>query len=106
MRLGRLADEHIAAARADEHGRSALLILREAPLRQSVIALAAGTRLGEHTTPPPASLQVLRGTARVTTDDAVVDLPEGALYLLPDDRARHSVTALTDTAVLLTSVNL
>ncbi|MEV7616766.1 cupin [Streptomyces sp. NPDC089799] len=98
-----MAEEHLASARADEHGRSALLVLRDAPLRQAVIALTAGTRLGEHNGPPAASLQVLRGTAQVTTEDAVVELSAGALLLLPD--GRHSVVGVTDTALLLTAVN-
>ncbi|MFG2292114.1 cupin [Streptomyces sp. NPDC048603] len=98
-----MAEEHLASARADEHGRSALLVLRDAPLRQAVIALTAGTRLGEHSSPPAASLQVLRGTAQVTTEDAVVELPAGALFLLPD--GRHAVVGVTDTALLLTAVN-
>ncbi|MFF8290983.1 cupin [Streptomyces sp. NPDC016309] len=101
--LNVIAEEHLVAAHADEHGRSANLILRDPPLRQSVIALTAGTSLDEHNTPPAASLQVLRGVVRVTAQSGDVELTMGTLYLLPPER--HGVTAVTDAAVLLTAVN-
>lgn len=98
-----LAEEHLAAARDDEHGRSANLIVRDPPLRQTVIALTAGTSLDKHRTPPAASLQVLRGTVKITAESGDVELTRGCLYLLPHER--HGVTAVTDAAVLLTAVN-
>ncbi|MCS0635877.1 cupin [Streptomyces sp. LP05-1] len=101
--LHAIAGEHLAAARDSEHGRSALLVLRQRPLRQTVIALTAGTSLDEHTTPPAASLQVLRGTVRVTTRSGDTELTTAALHLLPPER--HGVTAVTDAAILLTAVN-
>ncbi|PRH79525.1 cupin [Streptomyces solincola] len=101
--LHAIAEEHLVAAHRDEHGRSANLIVRERPLRQSVIALTAGTSLDEHNTPPAASIQVLRGVIRVTARSGDTELPMGALYLLPPER--HGVTAVTDAAFLLTAVN-
>ncbi|MDF6022795.1 cupin [Streptomyces sp. JH34] len=101
--LNALADEHLAAARANTHGRSAHLLLRQEPLRQTVIALTGGTALDEHNAPPAASLQVLRGTVRVTAGSGDVDLTSGGLHPLP--RERHGLLALEDTVVLLTAVN-
>ncbi|MEU9982293.1 cupin [Streptomyces sp. NPDC050856] len=101
--LNALADEHLAAAHQNEHGRSANLILRDQPLRQTVIALTAGTSLDEHNTPPAASLQVLRGVVKVTAQSGETELTSGSLYLLPPER--HGLTAVTDAAVLLTAVN-
>ncbi|MEU0134661.1 cupin [Streptomyces sp. NPDC006296] len=98
-----LADEHLAAARADPHGRSAHLLLRRRPLRQAVIALTGGTALDEHNAPPAASLQVLRGAVRVTAGSGDVDLAAGVLHPLPQER--HGVLALEDAVVLLTAVN-
>ncbi|MBK3555992.1 cupin, partial [Streptomyces sp. MBT56] len=46
------AEEHLTAARASAHGRSAHLVLQEPPLRQTVIALTEGTALDEHNAPP------------------------------------------------------
>ncbi|MDN3292990.1 cupin [Streptomyces ficellus] len=101
--LNAIAEEHLVAAHADEHGRSANLILRDPPLRQTVIALTAGTTLDEHNPPPSGSLQVLRGVVKVTTASGDVELTMGSLYLLPPER--QGLTAVTDAAVLLTAVN-
>ncbi|MCX4417755.1 cupin [Streptomyces sp. FT05W] len=101
--LNALADEHLAAARANAHGRSAHLLLRQEPLRQTVIALTGGSALDEHNAPPAASLQVLRGSVRLTAGSGDVDLTAGGLHPIPQER--HGVLALEDAVVLLTAVN-
>lgn len=101
--LNALADEHLAAARASAHGRSAHLLLREETLRQTVIALTAGNKLDEHNAPPAASLQVLRGTVRLTSVSGDVDLHSGQLHAIPQER--HGLLAVDDAVVLLTAVN-
>ncbi|MFD7747482.1 cupin [Streptomyces sp. NPDC059698] len=101
--LNALAEEHLAAARASAHGRSAHLLLQQPPLRQTVIALTEGTALDEHNAPPAASLLVLRGSVRVTAASGDADLPAGVLYPVP--RERHGMLALRDAVVLLTAVN-
>ncbi|MEU1123507.1 cupin [Streptomyces sp. NPDC005899] len=101
--LNALAKEHLTAARADAHGRSAHLLLRQEPLRQTVIALTGGSSLDEHNAPPAASLQVLRGAVRITAASGDVDMSEGELRPVP--RERHGVLALEDAVVLLTAVN-
>ncbi|MFG3498015.1 cupin [Streptomyces sp. NPDC047928] len=101
--LNAIAEEHLAEAHKSPHGRSANLLLRDQPLRQSIIALTAGTSLDEHNAPPAASLQVLRGAVKVTTATGEEELTMGALYLIPPER--HGLTAVTDAAVLLTAVN-
>lgn len=98
-----IAEEHLVAAHRSEHGRSANLLLRQQPLRQTIIALTAGTKLDEHNAPPAASLQVLRGVVKLTTAAEEVELTNGDLYLIPHER--HGLTAVTDTAFLLTTVN-
>ncbi|WP_369021279.1 cupin [Streptomyces californicus] len=101
--LNALAEEHLAAARASAHGRSAHLLLQQPPLRQTVIALTEGTALDEHNGPPAASLLVLRGSVRLTAASGDADLPAGTLHPIP--RERHGLLALRDAAVLLTAVN-
>lgn len=80
--LNAIAEEHLVAAHADEHGRSANLILRDPPLRQSVIALTMRhlARRAQHPTRrvPP----VLRGVV-VTAQSGDTELTMGSLYLLP-----------------------
>ncbi|WP_411074682.1 cupin [Streptomyces sp. cmx-4-7] len=101
--LTALADEHLAAARAAPHGRSARLVMHDGVLRQTVIALTAGTSLDEHNAPPAASLQVLRGRVNLTAADRAEELRAGTLRMIPKER--HGLTALEDVVVLLTAVN-
>ncbi|MEK8170690.1 cupin [Streptomyces sp. M19] len=101
--LTTLARQHLDRAKADPHGRSAHLFLRDGPLRQSVIALRAGAELDEHNAPPAASLQVLHGHVRLLADSgAAEDLISGQLGSVP--RGRHGLRALADSVVLLTAV--
>ncbi|MFC9028775.1 cupin domain-containing protein [Streptomyces arboris] len=98
-----LAEEHLTAARASAHGRSAHLLIQEPPLRQTVIALTSGSALDEHNAPPAASLLVLRGTVRLTAGSGDAELPAGTLHAIPQER--HGLLALEDAVVLLTAVN-
>jgi len=101
--LNTLAEEHLTAARASAHGRSAHLLIQEPPLRQTVIALTSGSALDEHNAPPAASLLVLRGTVRLTAGSGDAELPAGTLHPVPQER--HGLLALQDAVVLLTAVN-
>ena len=101
--LKELSDSHLAAARAEEAGRSAELVAHDGPLRQTVIALREGTRRAEHNSPPAASLQVLTGRVRVDREhEAQGEFGEGELWILTHER--HSVLALQDSVFLLTTV--
>lgn len=95
------AKTRLAAAQASPHGRDAQLVLHDGVLRQTVLALVAGTALAEHNSPHAASLQVLVGRVRVTG----VDEPEvGAGQLVLLTHHRHGVQALEDSVFLLTTV--
>lgn len=99
--LDTLVSSHLQAARADGHGRSAELLVRDGVLRQTMIALREGTELGEHNAPHAASLQVLVGRVRVTGEDEPV-LAAGELHVLTHHR--HAVVAVEDSVFLLTTV--
>ncbi|EYR63995.1 cupin [Actinotalea ferrariae CF5-4] len=96
-----MARQHLELARAGENGRSAELLVHDGVLRQTVIALVRGGRLGEHNSPHAASLHVLQGRVEVTGQPATV-VEEGCLVELV--HARHSVSALEDSVFLLTTV--
>lgn len=100
--LTALADEHLAVARATRNGRSAHTVHggHEHALRQTLIALAAGSGLAEHNSPGEATLQVLRGRVRLATVAEAREAGTGDLLVIPDER--HTLTALDDSAVLLT----
>ena len=76
----------------------------EKALRQTVIALAKDAALAEHASPGEATLFVLRGRVTLTAGTESWEGRDGDLLILPD--APHSLTALADSAVLLTVVKL
>lgn len=100
--LNALVEEHLEKARASAHGRSAELLLHDGPLRQSLIVLTTGTELGEHDAPTAATLFVLRGRVRLTTASGALELGESEFAPIPHER--HGLTALDDSAVVLTAV--
>ncbi|MFB7907364.1 cupin [Kitasatospora sp. NPDC059146] len=100
--LERLAVEHAARAAEGPHGRSAHLVLHDGVLRQTVIALTAGTSLDEHTPPTAGSVQVLRGRVSLTIAGRRVELAAGELEPVPQER--HGLVAHVDSVVLLTAV--
>jgi quercetin dioxygenase-like cupin family protein len=91
----------IDIAGSAENGRHAELLVHDGPLRQTVIALKAGVSLGEHNSPPAASIQMIRGSVRVTGEDPVV-IEAGHVEALTHHR--HAVEALEDCVFLLTTV--
>ncbi|WP_029288526.1 cupin [Cellulomonas sp. HZM] len=91
----------LEAARASAHGRDAQLVAHDGVLRQTVLALTAGSELGEHNSPHAASLQVLTGRVRVTGLDES-EVAAGHLVVLTHER--HAVLALEDSVFLLTTV--
>lgn len=96
-----LADELLGAAAAAPAGRSGRTLATPGEhLRQTLLALTAGTELAEHDSPGSAALQVLRGRVRVTAGADAWEL--GPSDHMPIPPLRHGVTALQDAAVLLT----
>ncbi|MEV8122777.1 cupin domain-containing protein [Streptomyces sp. NPDC085944] len=102
LSLDALAREHLEQAAASSSGRSATTVHggHELVLRQTLLALTAGTTLAEHENPGEATVQILRGRVRLTSGDDSWDGRTGDLVLIPP--ARHSLEALEDSAVLLT----
>ena len=102
--LTALAHDHVEAARAASSGRSAHTVYggQEHALRQTLIALRAGSNLDEHENPGEATLQVLHGRVLLVAGESRWNGSFGDLIPIPD--ARHSLEALEDSAVLLTVV--
>jgi quercetin dioxygenase-like cupin family protein len=72
----------------------------EHDLRQTLIALTAGTVLGEHASPGEATIQVLTGRVVVRTDADEWEAGVGEHMAIPPQR--HDLAALADSVVLLT----
>ena len=100
--LTALAAEHLATAHEHSAGRSAHTVYggQGHALRQTLIALVAGRRLGEHESPGEATLQVLCGSVRLHAGEDTWDGSAGDHLVIPP--ARHDLEALEDAAVLLT----
>ncbi|NBM14641.1 cupin domain-containing protein [Streptomyces sp. GC420] len=94
--------EQLERAVASSAGRSATTVYggHERDLRQTLIALKAGTSLTEHENPGEATLLVLRGRVRLHSGETSWDGMSGDFLVVP--QARHGLEALEDAAVLLT----
>ncbi|GAA1531384.1 cupin domain-containing protein [Nocardioides humi] len=100
--LTALAEQQLETAREAHSGRAAVTVYggHEHRLRQTLIALRAGTRLGEHDAPEEATLQVLDGEVALHAGSQVWNGSAGDHLTIPPQR--HDLEALTDAAVLLT----
>lgn len=100
--LTALGRDQLAAARNASTGRSAQTVYggHEHVLRQTLLALTAGSGLGEHDSPGEATLLVLQGRVELTTADTSWVGATGDHLTIPP--ARHGLEAVEDSVVLLT----
>src|ERR671913_413019 len=86
------------AARGSAHRAASTLPHPADGLRQTLIALLGGAELGEHESPGPASLLVLRGRVRVLAGGETVEIGTHQFSPVPD--RRHSLQAEGDGVAL------
>ena len=100
--LTALVRQQLAAAESVSNGRSAHTVHggHEHVLRQTLIAMTAGTTLDEHENPGEATVHVLHGRVRLVAGETSWDGLPGDLLIVP--QARHSLEAVEASAVLLT----
>jgi quercetin dioxygenase-like cupin family protein len=100
--LAALARHHLEQALATPSGRSAHTVYggHEHVLRQTLIALRAGTNLDEHENPGEATIQVLQGRVTLSVGDDRWNGSPADLMFVP--AARHALDAVEDSVVLLT----
>lgn len=98
--------ELMEAATTASSGRKATTVYggHEHVLRQTLIALTAGSTMTEHESPGEATLMVLRGRVRLRSGETSWDGIGGDLLIVPAER--HSLEALEDAAALLTVAKL
>ncbi len=102
--LDAIARELLAAADRSPARRAARTVAggHDHTMRQTVVALPAGSALGEHDTPGEATLYVISGRVQLTADPESWQVRAGDLLDIPPQR--HTLQALEDSAVLLTAV--
>jgi quercetin dioxygenase-like cupin family protein len=100
--LDAIAREQATRAASASSGRSAETVYggHEHALRQTVLALTAGSSLDEHENPGEATVQVLRGRVRLTAGKVAWEGRSGDLLVVPN--ARHALEAVEGSAILLT----
>lgn len=100
--LTALVRQQLGVAESASSGRSAHTVYggHEHVLRQTLIAMTAGTTLDEHENPGEATVHVLHGRVRLVAGGTSWDGLPGDLLIVP--RARHSLEAVEASAVLLT----
>lgn len=100
--LTALARQQLAAAHRAASGRSAHTVYggHQHILRQTMVALTAGSALSDHDNPGEATLQVLQGRVRLTAPDTSWDGAPGDHLMIPP--SRHGLHAIEDSVVLLT----
>jgi quercetin dioxygenase-like cupin family protein len=100
--LTALVRHHLETASTSSSGRSAHTIYggHERLLRQTLVALRAGSDLDEHESPGEATLQVLHGRVTLVAGENRWNGSPGDLIVIPD--SRHALEAVEDSVVLLT----
>ncbi|NLE78458.1 MAG: LuxR family transcriptional regulator [Rhodococcus sp.] len=104
--LEALAREQLEKAAAASSGRAAHTVYggHEHVLRQTLIAMTAGTELSEHDNPGEATVQVLQGRVTLRAGDVSWDGRRDDLLVVP--QALHSLEAIKDSVVLMTVAKL
>lgn len=101
--LHELGQELLTLAHEASSGRAAATINEDhRTLKQLVLALRAGSALSEHENPGQATLQLLSGTAVVSTAEAAWRGSAGDYLVIPD--RKHDLRAESDAVVILTFV--
>ncbi|MHB8731137.1 MAG: cupin domain-containing protein [bacterium] len=103
LRFGIGAEERMLWALADSSGagRGAKTLVKEGPLRITVVVLRRGASLEEHQVTGPVSIHVLSGRLRLDTRSGTITLAAGELAAL-DAGVAHAAEALDDAALLIT----
>lgn len=106
LSLTALTRHQLELARTASSGRSARTVYggHEQTLRQTMIALAAGSELNEHENPGEATVQVLQGRVTLRAGEVSWEGSPGDLLIVP--QARHSLKAIEDSVIILTVAKL
>jgi quercetin dioxygenase-like cupin family protein len=101
-RLEELGSRLLDEARSQPNGRSAVTLTPSegGPLKQTLIAVRAGSELQEHPAPGPSSILVVSGSGTMSSGEGEVALESGCWAPVPLEP--HRVRADEDLVALLT----
>ncbi|MGH7653050.1 MAG: hypothetical protein ACREN6_00135 [Gemmatimonadaceae bacterium] len=88
-------------AKSSESGRAAKTLVKDGPLRITLIALKSGASLPSHHVAGPVSVQTIRGSLKVFVGKETMEIPEGGLVSFGPGVA-HTAKAVGDCAILIT----
>lgn len=100
----RLTEEQktlLQRAKAANTGRTAKTLVKDGPLRITLVAMRKGGRMTKHHVDGQTSIHVLRGKLTIDTERATADLSSGDVLVF-NDPVEHDATARTDCAFLIT----
>ncbi|WP_166353812.1 cupin domain-containing protein [Phytoactinopolyspora limicola] len=100
MTLESVGADQLDVARRSSNGRASKTLHSGTRLRQTLMALVAGTRLDEHQSPGDATVLCLSGQVTLHASDRSVVVPAGSLVDVPPQR--HDLVADEDSLVILT----
>lgn len=102
--LTALARHELEHARSSSSGRSAKTVFggAEHALRQTLIAMRAGQKMGDHDSPGEATVHVIKGRLELSTAENSWTGWDGDLIFVPNEV--HNVSAVEDCVFLLTVV--
>jgi quercetin dioxygenase-like cupin family protein len=97
-------EQMIDQALVAQHGRSARTLVKDGPLRLTIIAIAAGGNLPSHSTTGPVTVHVLDGEILFTALDREYTLHTGDVLVLAAG-VEHAARSDTGGTFLLTVVH-
>jgi quercetin dioxygenase-like cupin family protein len=95
----------LAEARSSNAGRAARTLVKQGPLRLTIVGFKSGARLADHKAAGPVSIQVLEGALDVAVGQRSEKLDKGRMLVLDAD-VEHSLTAGSADAVILLGITL
>ena len=101
FRLDAQDNELSSRAKDAAEGRASRTLVKQGSLRITQVALRKGAALESHHVAGALSIQVLRGTVRLTTAEGDMDLSAGGLATLAAGVV-HAARGLNNCALLLT----
>jgi quercetin dioxygenase-like cupin family protein len=90
----------VEAAKEADAGRAAKTLVKEGPLRLTIMGFSAGASLREHKAEGPLSIEVRSGLIRLSALGASYAMTTGDILVL-DKAVPHSLVAESDAALLL-----